>query len=176
MQKLNEKIIEWAKLRDLDKKGTIDGQRIKTIEEFAELMKGISKKDIAMIKDSIGDVYVTLIIGNMLKKEKIEIEKALKEAKQEYKNVTYSLRLNIGSPEHAINQMQMATSCMRELLFIGYTQHTVTMCLIYLMAMADFCKSSLKECVELAYQEIKDRRGKMVDGTFVKESDLVGRD
>ena len=90
--------------------------------------------------------------------------------------MTYSLRLNIGSPEHAINQMQMATSCMRELLFIGYTQHTVTMCLIYLMAMADFCKSSLKECVELAYQEIKDRRGKMVDGTFVKESDLVGRD
>ena len=28
------------------------------------------------------------------------------------------------------------------------------------------------ECVEMAYEEIKDRKGKMVDGVFVKEVDL----
>jgi NTP pyrophosphatase (non-canonical NTP hydrolase) len=27
-------------------------------------------------------------------------------------------------------------------------------------------------CLEMAYDEIKDRRGRMIDGTFVKESDL----
>lgn len=27
-------------------------------------------------------------------------------------------------------------------------------------------------CIECAYQEIKDRKGKMIDGVFVKESDL----
>jgi NTP pyrophosphatase (non-canonical NTP hydrolase) len=27
-------------------------------------------------------------------------------------------------------------------------------------------------CLETAYEKIKDRRGKMIDGTFVKESDL----
>ena len=28
------------------------------------------------------------------------------------------------------------------------------------------------ECFELAYQEIKDRKGRWIDGTFVKEEDL----
>lgn len=33
--------------------------------------------------------------------------------------------------------------------------------------------TSLEECATLAYEEIKDRKGKMVNGVFVKESDLV---
>ncbi len=28
------------------------------------------------------------------------------------------------------------------------------------------------ECVQIAYNDIKDRKGKMIDGVFVKESDL----
>jgi len=31
---------------------------------------------------------------------------------------------------------------------------------------------TIEECIEMAYDEIKDRRGKMVDGVFVKEADL----
>ncbi|WP_077297428.1 MazG-like family protein [Virgibacillus pantothenticus] len=31
---------------------------------------------------------------------------------------------------------------------------------------------NLEECIEIAYNEIKDRKGKMIDGVFVKESDL----
>lgn len=30
----------------------------------------------------------------------------------------------------------------------------------------------VEECVKLAYNEIKDRKGKMVNGVFVKEEDL----
>ena len=30
----------------------------------------------------------------------------------------------------------------------------------------------IKECIEMAYNEIKDRKGKMIDGFFVKESDI----
>ncbi|WP_462419993.1 MazG-like family protein [Salinicoccus sp. Marseille-QA3877] len=29
----------------------------------------------------------------------------------------------------------------------------------------------VKACVEMAYEEIKDRKGKMIDGVFVKEGD-----
>lgn len=32
--------------------------------------------------------------------------------------------------------------------------------------------TSIEECVGLAYNEIKDRKGKMVDGVFIKEADL----
>jgi len=31
---------------------------------------------------------------------------------------------------------------------------------------------TLTECLEVAYNDIKDRKGRMVDGIFVKESDL----
>lgn len=34
--------------------------------------------------------------------------------------------------------------------------------------------TNLEECLAAAYDEIKDRRGKMVNGVFVKESDLNG--
>ena len=30
----------------------------------------------------------------------------------------------------------------------------------------------ITECVEAAYEEIKDRKGKMINGVFVKEADL----
>lgn len=32
--------------------------------------------------------------------------------------------------------------------------------------------TSIEECTTIAYNEIKDRRGKLIDGVFVKESDL----
>lgn len=66
IEELNTKIIDWAFEREIDRKGTIQGQAIKTIEEMSELVKGICKNDIDLIKDSIGDVYVTLVIGCML--------------------------------------------------------------------------------------------------------------
>lgn len=31
---------------------------------------------------------------------------------------------------------------------------------------------SIEECIEIAYEEIKDRKGRMIDGVFVKEADL----
>lgn len=33
-------------------------------------------------------------------------------------------------------------------------------------------KLSMSECLQVAYDDIKDRKGRMVDGVFVKESDL----
>lgn len=31
---------------------------------------------------------------------------------------------------------------------------------------------SMEECLAVAYDDIKDRKGKMIDGVFVKEADL----
>jgi len=31
---------------------------------------------------------------------------------------------------------------------------------------------SVRDCIEIAYNEIKDRKGKMINGVFVKEGDL----
>jgi uncharacterized protein YabN with tetrapyrrole methylase and pyrophosphatase domain len=32
---------------------------------------------------------------------------------------------------------------------------------------------TLEECLEIAYNDIKDRKGKMIDGIFVKEADFA---
>jgi NTP pyrophosphatase (non-canonical NTP hydrolase) len=43
---------------------------------------------------------------------------------------------------------------------------------IVLIILAEQLGIDLDECLELAYNEIKDRKGKMIGGSFVKQSDL----
>lgn len=44
--------------------------------------------------------------------------------------------------------------------------------IVVLINIAERNKITLTECLEVAYNDIKDRKGKMVDGVFVKEADL----
>ena len=44
--------------------------------------------------------------------------------------------------------------------------------IVVLINIAERNNLTLTECCEVAYNDIKDRRGKMVDGVFVKEADL----
>jgi uncharacterized protein YabN with tetrapyrrole methylase and pyrophosphatase domain len=43
--------------------------------------------------------------------------------------------------------------------------------LVVLINIAERNKLTFKECLEVAYDDIKDRKGRMIDGVFVKESD-----
>lgn len=43
---------------------------------------------------------------------------------------------------------------------------------VVLINLAERNKSSLETCMCIAWDEIKDRQGKMINGSFVKESDL----
>ena len=45
-------------------------------------------------------------------------------------------------------------------------------CIVVLVNIAERNGLSITECCEVAYRDIKDRKGKMVDGIFVKEADL----
>ncbi|MFD2658589.1 MazG-like family protein [Gracilibacillus thailandensis] len=44
--------------------------------------------------------------------------------------------------------------------------------LVTLIILAQQNDMTIDECLETAYNEIKDRKGKLINGTFVKESDL----
>ena len=44
-------------------------------------------------------------------------------------------------------------------------------CIVVLINIAERNNISLTECLEQAYRDIKDRKGRMVDGVFVKEAD-----
>lgn len=42
-------------------------------------------------------------------------------------------------------------------------------CMVVLINIAERNGLSITECLEVAYEDVKDRKGKMVDGIFVKE-------
>lgn len=44
-------------------------------------------------------------------------------------------------------------------------------CLVVLTILCEQLGYTLEECLAHAYDEIKDRKGKMVDGIFIKEGD-----
>lgn len=165
MKDLNEKIIEWAKERELDKKGTVEGQSIKTAEEISELIKGISKDNIDIIKDSIGDVYVTLVIGNMLDKD-FELEKIYADTMQ---------MVDAHKDELQINKkgiIKVLANIMIWILTDRYSEENLYTLLEELITCASTYDLDFKDCVQSAYDEIANRKGKMINGTFVKEEDL----
>ena len=59
-------VIRWAEARRIIPNSTPLAQAIKTTEEVAELLKALSRGDMAEAKDAYGDVLVTLIIGAAL--------------------------------------------------------------------------------------------------------------
>ncbi len=46
-------------------------------------------------------------------------------------------------------------------------------CLVVLTIIAEQSGLTIEECLAHAYNDIKDRKGRMINGVFVKESDLV---
>lgn len=164
---LDEKIISWARWRDLHKKGTVEGQAIKTAEEVAELIIGLSKDDKDKIIDSIGDVYVTLVVGNLIQ-GKGDFEKAFNRAEIDSKNTVG----HYGAPDKAEQIINLMIAA-KEVLTLGYSTHTIGLMLMDIMIVAGEKQLDFKKCVESAYEEIKGRKGRIIDGTFVKESDLI---
>lgn len=159
MQELIKKIEQWAIDRELDKKATIEAQSIKTAEEMAELIIGISKDNIDVIKDSIGDVFVTLVIGNMID-EKLDINKML-----------YDTQVDMHAEKKSVLIRNLGIKIM-QIIDKGYREGVV---LWLIKKLKDVCRAyNLKftDCIEIAYNEIKDRKGKTIDGQFIKESDL----
>lgn len=96
---ITELIKKWAVDRNVVS-GDVKAQMVKLLEEAGELAEGINKNKMDLIVDSIGDVYVVLVI-----------------------------------------------LCMQ----LGL---------------------DINDCIKVAYDEIKDRKGKLVNGLFVKEEDL----
>ena len=55
--------------------------------------------------------------------------------------------------------------CVRAMI----SETTLVICLVVMINILARNKLTLEECLEVAYDDIKDRKGRMVDGIFVKE-------
>lgn len=153
------KIAQWAKDRNLILGSTPQKQFIKLMEEFGELCAGIARNDKEKIKDSIGDCCVVLIILN---------EQRLFE-----KDLSFIWEFEIEAPE---NNIKYTIRCLNDLSWLiiggnGY-KRVLDEFILELNGYAHYYELTMLECLENAYEQIKDRKGKMREGIWIKEEDL----
>ncbi len=81
---LELEIIRWAEARKIIPNSTPQAQYLKAVSEMGELADAINKKDMAAIKDAVGDTLVCLI--NMCALLDIDMIECLKGAYEEIKD------------------------------------------------------------------------------------------
>lgn len=159
---------QWAIDRNLIEGSKPEAQCIKLIEEYGELARGIAKKDEALIKDSIGDTLVVcIILAAQLGSDSFSIDKLVFERSEVNSiNVREKLVMNGATELGAISY------------FINVTNRDIDRCIGNIYALCDtlaeiayLYKWSLVDCLIAAYNEIKDRKGHLVDGIWIKEGD-----
>lgn len=172
LQELITKIKQWAEDRNLIEGSTPKEQMLKLMEEFGELCGGIAKNKPDVIKDSIGDCMVVLIIMNLQFNGMINIPSVLGRVcsdlnrfeitkEEEINAILLAVATNAGHLSHSIAMMKEQDSISN--LFLVITTLFLLSTKLYI---------DISECVQYAYDQIKDRKGKMIDGVFVKEEDL----
>lgn len=158
-----DKVKQWFIDRDLENGGRLDKQSLKLSEEFGELCAGYLKKNEQLTKDSIGDCAVVIVGLALLVKEDVQeiFDDSIIILKEDVPDYFKDLNKYISSFQTFYSWEETSMSKMY-LSFAVDSLKTISIALGY-----DF-----EECFELAYNEIKDRKGKWIDGTFVREEDL----
>jgi NTP pyrophosphatase (non-canonical NTP hydrolase) len=150
MKELNDKIITWLKQHGIDKLSP-DKQYLKIIEEVGELARGLLKNDLEAIKDAIGDIYIALV-GYSLQHNIDDI---------------YEGEDNLHKPQKTIHTLRSFIYHLQE-SYYWMSYYKTRICIVYLEYLAVNEGLSFKECVEHAYNEIKDRDIKIKNGVAVK--------
>ncbi|MBN6068770.1 pyrophosphatase [Aggregatibacter actinomycetemcomitans] len=180
MKELIKNIENWAEERNLIQGSTPQKQFIKLMEEFGELCAGVSKNNIDMIKDSIGDCFIVLIIMNKQADNallQINIADAIEQDNLTNEELFADVESKIKDKSKdglVANLLIELTGSFGELGFsvLSEDYEDFSLLLPYLCLLGAFYRLSIEECVRAAWDEIKDRKGRMINGVFVKEADL----
>ena len=163
MDELIKRIEIWSIDRGLNNQDS-GKQILKLVEEFGELVQGHLKNNVDQIKDSIGDMMVVMII--FCQQENIRIKDALNRTsvglfnERHLKDVDSCLKFTL----RHISQLADRPRFWPELDLAAITDSIANIGGAYDL--------TVEECLRVAYEEIKDRKGKMVNGVFVKEEDI----
>ena len=175
MQQLIKQIERWAEERNLIEGSTPQKQFLKLAEEIGELITGHNKQNLELIKDAVGDCFVVLAI---LSKQTgyLDLEGDYWEASEckEAPVALYKQNENY-SLQHILSNQGILAMQLLDQEKAG-SEEEIYYCLgliTYNLVHYSYGQGlDFKDCVQHAYDQIKDRKGKMVDGVFVKEEDL----
>ena len=148
MEKLKDKVIEWAEDKGIFEKSDPTSQFLKTISEIGELADAVNKNDLPEIKDAIGDITVTLILHAEMTDSELELD--------------VDECVGYENPKEAVLYL-LQVLCK----IVDYEEYGAT--IEALVAIASYYGWTLQECLQSAYDVISKRTGKMVNGVFVKD-------
>lgn len=166
INQFQQNIIQWATDRGIYEHSTIQAQTLKAVSEMGELADAVIKGDKDGVKDAIGDVCTCLVSvahmagGSFCGWAAVAIEEngaGTDKAKmiQAALSASYGVGalacdINLDRYDEAALDVELAVDALTSIAIChGFT---------------------LQECLEAAWLEIKDRRGKMVPGgAFVKD-------
>jgi NTP pyrophosphatase (non-canonical NTP hydrolase) len=139
-KELQQQVVEWGKERGLIFKGNAGKQYLKFLEEVGETARAILKKDESGMIDGFGDIAVTMIILSEQLGNNCEL------------TVTSTvLEIDLFDVVRRVSPSFVNPSAMN-----------------FLHDAAASYDLDLVDCLEVAYNEIKDRQGKTENGTFIK--------
>lgn len=139
---------EWANEKGLLNPENAPKQKLKLFEELGEVAKAILKSDVTEQKDGIGDGFVVLSILAMQIGETDSLFDGYAKPSEEIEYLILDVLNNAVKYNNVSNAM-------------------ATLQIIALKLGYDF-----QDCANIAWNEIKDRKGVTKDGTFIKQSDI----
>lgn len=157
MLELIRKIEQWAEDRNIIKGSKPIDQTMKLFSEFGELADNVGKgRD---CRDDVGDVFVVLTI--MCK----QLGKSISEFDLE--------KYELYSDKRAVLSLSESLFKFSDYANTGKLDDEIYSCVGHLDYIAEYHETTLEECVQITYNDIKDRKGIMNNGIFIKESDPV---
>jgi phosphoribosyl-ATP pyrophosphohydrolase len=173
MQELVQNIHLWATERNLLKKENRHAQLLKVAEELGETARAILKSNQDGIKDGLGDLMVTLMILTWQRGD-YPILAMLEQTQRDALHYFDTRTVN------DINTFIFFKLLAGHLGGVSFAQHYYEDCLgqyeedlaeafSMIHCLAKQYHLTSEECLQAAYEEIKDRKGKTVNGTFIKE-------
>ena len=181
MNELIAKIEQWAEDRNIIKGSKPIDQAMKLFSEFGELADNVGKgRD---CRDDIGDVFVVLtIIGKQLEHDMIIPMADVVELFDKENNHHYGAVYNMAcTPKEKVaylcSDIAIMVNHFYDCRVDAYsTDDLIEFCLATIFALCDDLDYTLQECAQIAYNDIKDRKGVMYNGVFIKESDPAYQD
>jgi len=192
-------VLKWAEDRNIVDGSSPIKQAMKLFSESGELSDNIGSgqasvinpgQSLPVVADDIGDnmVVITIILGmcgirfNPLYVQQFDdIERAF------IINSDDTFKKRITTPEEMFlnYQIELSQFCLSAHLYKnaeekGHTDDQITYkvrltnyfksCMVWLALIADHYNVNLNECLKFSYNEIKDRKGLLWNGVFIKES------
>ena len=166
IQELVPLIQEWAKERGIFDKSTPFDQLLKTHEEVGELIKACYDNDKPAIQDAIGDTMICLINYCYFANEDITkaINKARMQQSQTHRNITLlavdvNSHLSLILSKFSYKKNGVKIPDLEDMLDLFNSLHNIAL----------LESTTLEECLNIAYNEIKNRTGRTINGKFIKD-------